>query len=80
MTRRKFLHHKCYESSVSVRRIKCLFTFNVYVLEENYSISIICAGFMKFQTSTRDLSLPHVQNPPRPMEQTSLNEPEFATS
>ncbi|KAG2262026.1 hypothetical protein Bca52824_069105 [Brassica carinata] len=52
----------------------------VYVREQITPFVSTAELVKKFQTSTRDLSLPHVQNQPRPMTLTRLNEPEFATS
>uniref|UniRef100_A0A0D3D8W0 TPX2 C-terminal domain-containing protein n=1 Tax=Brassica oleracea var. oleracea TaxID=109376 RepID=A0A0D3D8W0_BRAOL len=52
----------------------------VYVREQVTPFVSTAELMKKFQTSTRDLSLPHVQNQSRPMTLTRLNEPEFATS
>lgn len=57
-----------------------LLFFKVYVREQVTPFVSTAELMKKFQTSTRDLSLPHVQNQSRPMTLTRLNEPEFATS
>ncbi|KAF8104423.1 hypothetical protein N665_0172s0054 [Sinapis alba] len=52
----------------------------VYVREQVTPFVSTAELMKKFQTSTRYLSLPHIQNQPRPMTLTRLIEPEFATS
>ncbi|CAH8381565.1 unnamed protein product [Eruca vesicaria subsp. sativa] len=52
----------------------------VYVREKVTPFVSTAELMKKFETSTRDLSLPHVKNQPRTMTLTRLNEPEFATS